>query len=261
MNNSQFRKIITQIIELIKDNKLILEKIKKEDYEVIPFDIDIDKIIDILKQNMNRETSDLSSDMILVEHYGNPYLTALICIEALIYQSSIAIGIEDLCLGLNKAIVKMFNDIFKENKLGIEINLNNNLKIQEIKKSKFDKIVCLGNSNAYSELRKISGAVVKNVPLFSISLYYDSQKFDDLVQNIVSFADKNYYEIDIFEPEEDFDDIVYMINISKDTYCSVILSDDENKQKQFKEKIHSEVICVNENPFNHFKLDISGKIF
>lgn len=261
MNNSQFKRIINQVIELIKDNKSILEKIKKEDYEVISFDADIDKIVNILKQNMNREISDLSSTAILIEHYGNPYLTTLICIETLLHNSSITIGIEDLCFGLNKAIVKIFNDIFKEYKLEIEISLKNNFTKNEIQKSNFDKIICLGNSNSYSELRKISGAIVKNVPLFSISVYYDSEKFEELIKTIVNFADKNFYEIEIFDDEEDFEDVVYMINTSKDAYCSVILSDDENKQKQFKEKIQSEVICVNENPFNNFKLDINGKIF
>lgn len=261
MDNIQFKRIINQVIELIKDNKSVLEKLKKEDYEAIPFEVDIYIIIDILKQNINREISYLSSDAIFVEHYGNPYLTTLICIESLIYQSSITIGIEDLCLGLNKAIVKFFNDIFKEHRLEIEISLKNNFTKNEIQESNFDKIICLGNSNSYSELRKINGAIVKNVPLFSISVYYDSQEFDDLVHKIISFADKNFYEIEIFDDEEDFDDVVYMINSSKDIYCSVILSDDENKQKQFKEKIQSEVICVNENPFTHFKFDISGKIF
>ena len=48
MDKFKFKRVIMQVIELIKDNKTILEKIKKEDYEVIPFDVDIDKIIHIL---------------------------------------------------------------------------------------------------------------------------------------------------------------------------------------------------------------------
>ena len=261
MNNSQLKKIINSVIEYIKDNKSILERIKREDYEVYKFDVDFDKIIKILKENRDREISNLSSVMILANHYGNPYLTTLICVETLVNQSSITIGIEDLCLGMNKAIVKIFNDVLKENKIEIQITLKNNLNNEEIQKLNFDKIVCLGNTNSYADLRKISGAEVRNVPLFSISLYYDSEKFDDLVETIAQYAEKNFYEIEIFDDEEEFEDIIYMINISKDTYCSVILSDDKDKQNEFKEKIHSEVVCVNENPFKQFRLDIRGKIF
>ena len=261
MNNIPLKKIMTSVIELIKDNKSILEKIKKEDYDVISFEVDIDKIINILKENINRKKSDLSSAKVLAKHYGNPYLTTLICVESLVNNSSVTIGIEDLCLGVNKAIVKIFNDIFAENKLGIRINLKNNMTKNEIENSNFDKIICLGNSSSYSELRRIKGPIVKNIPLFSMALYYDSEKFKDLVKNIVNFSDKNFYEIEVFDDEEEFDDVIYMINTSNDVYYSVILSEDRFKQNEFKNKIQSEVICVNENPFKLFKMDISGKIF
>lgn len=260
MDKFKYKRVIMQVIELIKDNKTILEKIKKEDYEVIPFDVDIDKIIHILKENTEKEIFDLSSESVLIEHYGDPYFTTLLCIEALTYQNSITIGIEDLCLGINKAIVKIFNDVFKDNKLEIEITLKNNISISEIQNYNFDKIVCLGNTNAYSNLSKVSGIVVKNVPLFSVALYYDSDEFYDLVEKIVDYCDRNYYEIEVFDNDDEFEDSIYMIN-NINLYCSVILSKDENKQKSFKKEIQSEIVCVNENPFKRFKYDISGKIF
>ena len=260
MDKFKYKRVLMQVIELIKDNKTILEKIKKEDYEVIPFDVDIDKIIHILKENTEKEIFDLSSESVLIEHYGDPYFTTLLCIEALTYQNSITIGIEDLCLGINKAIVKIFNDVFKDNKLEIKITLKNNFTISEIHNYNFGKIVCLGNTNAYSDLSKNSGIIVKNVPLFSVALYYDSDEFYDLVEKIVDYCDRNYYEIEVFDNDDEFEDSVYMINNSN-MYCSVILSKDEEKQKTFKEQIKSEMICVNENPFKLFKFDLSGKLF
>lgn len=250
-------KIVNSVIELVKDNQSILNKIAKEDSEVNPFEFDVYKLIGLLETFKNRSIISKEKRKILIQHYGNPYVTAMVCLESLINQAELVIGIEDFCYGLNQAIVKIFNDVLQEPK----ILLKNNLTLQEIEEIKPDKVVCLGNSNAYMRFRKMKNVEVQNVSLFEVVVYYDSEEYEELVQKIRNYANHNFYEIEIFDETEDFEDVIYAINHSKNQYCAAILSKDKEKQEKFEQKIEAKIICVNENPFTKFELKIPNEIF
>lgn len=254
-------KIITNIMELIKDNKAILEKVKKEDDEIFTFEFNINCLFEMLSNYKNIKCKQTKPKKIFVSSLGNPYVTVMLCLEAILHNCELTLGIEDVCYGLNIALVKIVQDSLKEQKMPIPISLKLNVDKKELETKHWDKIICLGNSNAYMNLRKLEGFEVKYVPFFDIALYYDSIEFEELVETMRKFALQNLCEIEIFDETEEFEDVVYQINHSLPKFCAVILSKDTQKQESFKREIGSQMVFVNQNPFRQFEIKIPEEIF
>lgn len=253
--------VVKFIIEAVKNNKKIFRKLNEEDNEVNYFEFNADKLVQIIQEFKNRDIQEKPKQKILVNHYGNPYITALICMEAVIHNVDVVVGIEDYCYGLNMAIIKIINKALEEKKVSLNFALYNNIKQSEIKKIGIDKVICLGNSNSYMQLRKLKDMEVSNMPLFDLVLYYDSEQYEELARNIKNIANQNFYEIEIFNDTDEFDDVIYTAQNSGRKYCGVILSQDDEKCKRFKELGNFEFVCVNENPFKYFKLKLPENIF
>lgn len=250
-------KLVNSVIELIKDNRNILNKIWQEDKEVNFFEFDVEQLIHWIKDFRNEKIIWKAKQRVLVQHYGNPYITALLCLEGLRKQAEVIIGIEDFCYGLNKAIVKIINDVGQ----GAKILLENNLTYQQIEEMNPDKVVCLGNSNAYMRFRKMKNTMVQNVPLFNLAVYYDCEEYEELVETIRNYAIYHFYEIEIFDETEELEDVIEEIESGQNQYCAVILSKSKEKQEKFKQEIHAKIICVNENPFAKWEYKIPDEVF
>ena len=260
INDKILKKIVDNTIEFLEDNTKMFCELEKKDKEVNDFNFDIKILISMIKEFKKRKLNDKGLKRILVSHCGNPYITALLCFESLINNAEIIIAIDDICYALNYGFVKNFNDILKNQNIEYKIELKNNLSSEEVDKEKFDKIVCLGNFNTYSSYEKCK-STPQFVPFMGIKIYYDSEDYRDLVYDLVNFAELNFYEIEIINYEEDFEDAIFIMNNSEDDYCSTILSKDKKKKERFKKEINSEIICVNENPFKKIKLEIPEKVF
>lgn len=250
-------KLVNLVIELIKENHKVLNQIWQEDKTVNSFEFDVQQLIGLMEKFKKREKMAKRKQKILVEHYGNPYITALLCMEGLLYQVELIIGMEDCCYGLNRAIVKIANEVCQ----GEKILLKNNLTCEEIEKINPNKIVCLGNSNAYMRFRKMKNRKVQNIPLFNLTLYYDSEIYEELAQTIRIYAIQNFYEMEIFDETEDFEEIMEEMKESQNQYCAVILSRDKEKMERFKREIPAKIICVNENPFGKWEWKIPEEVF
>ena len=255
------KRIVNDVIDFVKDNQNRLEKIKQEDSEVFAFGFDVDKLIEVLTNYKNETRKQESTKKIFVSHYGNPYITAMLCLEAIMHQTELVIGIEDICYGLNSAIVKIVNDIVKEYKIHTKISLKMNPSNNDIEAMSLEQCICLGNSNAYTQFRKLKNVETKYVPLFDVAVYYDAEEYEELAEDIRYFAYQNLYEIEIFDETEELEDVIYSINHSLTKQCAVILSKNKEKQEEFKQEINSKIICVNENPFKKFELKILEEIF
>lgn len=250
-------KLVNLVIELIKENHKVLNQILQEDKTVNSFEFDVQRLIDLIKKFKNQKAITKTKQKILVEHYGNPYITALLCMESLINQTDLIIGIEDCCYGLNQAIVKIVNEVGQ----GEKILLENNLTCEEIEKINPNKMVCLGNSNAYMRFRKMKNRKVQNIPLFNLTLYYDSEIYEELAQTIRNYAIQNFYEIEVFDETEEFEEVMEEMKGSQNQYCAVILSKDKEKQKRFRQEMEANLVCVNENPFAKFEWEIPKEVF
>ncbi len=255
------RQIVNEMIEFIKDNKKILEKINQEDYEIFAFHFEVNQLIAIFENYKNETVKPQNTKKILVSHEGNPYITAMICMEAILHKTEVIVEIEEVCYGLNLAIIKMVNDILKDSKNTTKVLLQNAYTNQGIQDLGLDKIVCLGNTNTYMSFKKVKDVEVIYVPFYNISVYYDSEEYEELVENMRYFAQQNLYEIEIFDETEDFEDVIYSINHSLTKHCAVILSQDKQKQEVFRQNVNSKIVCVNKNPFKEFEFKILEEIF
>ena len=65
----------------------------------------------------------------------------------------------------------------------------------------------------------------------------------------------NQYEIEVFT-KDNLDNIIGQINEFGNGFCSVLLSRNKEHIKKFKEEVESEIVCVNENPYNKISFDI-----
>ena len=260
MNNKDFNNILNATIESIKDNKNVFLSLNKEDNEVAYFHFDVNKLIEILKKYKNKCIAKKGKKTLLISHYGNPYITAMLCVESLMNNSEIIIGIENLCYGVNKGIVRVFNNVLKEYKIDRQIDLKNNLLNQEIEKMSIDKIICLGIFNTYEDYKNISKFEIEFIPLYNLFLYYDSEEYDELVEKIRIYSIDNFFEVEILDYEEDFEEVLYIKNFEK-RYFSVLLSKDIEKQHLFKENDKSKILCINENPFKNFEWKLPENIF
>lgn len=260
MNKNIFDKIIKNVIVMIKDNKSILKKLNKQDKKFYNFELDIEKLIEIIK-NIQISEQSANNKKILVSFLGNPYITMLLCLEAIKNECSLTLDINDVCYGINKGIVELVNTSLKDLKINNSINICNCILSKDIRKNSFDKIVCLGDNNSYTVFRKLSDVEVVYIPLFNIKLYYDDEKYEKLVRQIYYYSTDNFFEIEIFDNEEDFEEVVYVINSSHEKHCSVLLSKDKQKQEIFKNSIKEGMIFINENPFKKFEYKLPENIF
>lgn len=261
LNDNNFKNVVDFLMGEIKNNQRILEKLHKEDNEIHPFEFDVSQLMDLIKSYQIKNKNLKNQPKVLIQHYGNPYVTTMLCLESLQNCAELIIGIEDICYGLNMAIVKMFDDAIKENKINTQIFLENNLREEEIQRLNLDKIICLGNSNAYMRFRKIKTRQVKFVPLFNILLYYDAEEYQELAENIRYYANRNFYEVEILDETEGFEEVIYEMKHSENQYCAVMLSKDQEKQERFKREIHTQIICINQNPFHQIEWKIPEGIF
>lgn len=255
------KKIVSSIIELMEENPRTLKQLKMQDDEVCKVDFESSKCIELLKRYENQKLETEEKKHILVSHYGNPYVTVLLCMEALLHNVQLTIAIEDIAYGLNKMIVKMANLALEERGSQRRIDFCYQMTNAEIEKMEVEKVVCLGNSNTYEIFRDLQNKEVKYVPLFNVVVYYDDDRYEELVQNMVEYTEHNFYEIEVFNETDDIEEVLYEITESQEQYCAVILSKDAEKQEKFKEQVKARIVCVNENPFKKFKLEIPEEIF
>lgn len=255
------KKIVSSMVELIQENQRTLNELKKQDDEVCRVHFESSRGIELVRRYEEKQRQESQEKHILVSHYGNPYVTLLLCIEAVLHRVKLTISIEDIAYGLNKAIVKMVNLALEERGMDRQIQFCNQLTNAEIEKMDIERVVCLGNSNTYERFRKMETKEVEYVPLFNVVVYYDDGKYEELVRNMVEYAKKNFYEIEVFDETDDFEEVLYEITETQQQYGAVILSMDANKQEKFKSQVKAKIVCVNENLFKKFELEIPREIF
>lgn len=260
MNKEIYEKIIKRIIINLKENKNIIRKLNEQDKKHYDFELNLEKLIEIVTNNQYMEINQNNKNIFVIS-LGNPYVTMLVCLEAILAGCKLFLDVNEICYGVNKGIVGVINRSLNDLKIDNSIIMCNNFKTKDIQQKNIDKIICLGDNNSYMIYRKMKDVEVKHIPLFNIKLYYDDEQYDDLVKQIYNYAIDNFFEIEIFDNDEDFKEVVNIINICPEKNCSVFLSKDEKKQDIFKNKIKDGIICINENPFKKFEYKLSPNIF
>lgn len=257
--NNIYEKIFDDISKEIstKDFQECLKKVQKVDSHYYKEKITIEDLKKYLLQCKSDEKYEYEDNKIMILQRGNPEIIFQICLEMLKNKTvEVEIVIQDFCLGQNMLIIETINEILKQNRVNKKINLENNLKdnqILEISKA-FNKVICIGDSNLYNRLEnKIPNLELNPYGIFEV--YSDSDEFEELEETFFEYCYQKEFEAESYNDIE-FKDVVRLINKNGYKFSVVLFSKDEEKQKEFREKIESKYVIINKNPFKEIKFEL-----
>ena len=255
-------KLLNEIKESVIKDKEFFEQATEIDFKKWKKKLDLDifsKMIDeYIEMEKNNHTAIIEEgntqiEKIVISYYGNPYVTWILCIQAIIYQKQLLLETGEFMLSTNTFIVNMVNQILKENHLPtllidcIEIVDKKAIIEKEIK-----TIIIGATQNKAEYLGKYI-----YIPYNNYIIYCADEELEKLSKSIYDYACNNFFETEVlFEEdiEEDIEEAIAIINLHKDC-IAVILTKDTNLQKMFREKIENK-LYINENPFSKEEINL-----
>lgn len=249
-------KIWKKLEESIERNKRILEKLNKIDNEYYSFQIKTSKLIEIIKlKEQSKKESEIKEKNILVIHSGNPYLTLLLAIEAIQKEINITIDIQETMYGLNSGIVKIVQEILKEENVDVTINLERDTINEKDNLLKFDKIIVMGERDIYKLLKKRNLKQLSYNPSGNIEIYCDSEKFQEIEEMICEVADYNFMLMERYEECENVEEVIEQINEYGEKDIVIILTKQNISKEELRKKIKGKYVYINENPYKQMEKD------
>ena len=251
-------KLLNEIKESFIKDKEFFEQATEIDFKKWKKKLDlaifskmIDEYIEMEKNNHTAiiEEGNTQIEKIVISDYGNPYITWILCIQAIIYQKQLLLETGEFMLSTNTFIVNMVNQILKENHLPkllihcIEIVDKKAIIEKEIK-----TIIIGATQNKAEYLGKYI-----YIPYNNYMIYCAEEELEELSKSIYDYACNNFFETEVLF-EEDIEEAVEIINLQKDSIV-VILTKDTNLQKLFREKIKNK-LYINENPFSKEEINL-----
>lgn len=251
-------KLLNEIKESVIRDKEFFEQTTEIDFkkwkkkmDLTVFSKIIDEYIEMEKNNhtVMVEEENTQIEKIVISYYGNPYLTFILCIQAIIYQKQLLLETGEFMLSTNTFIVNMVNQILKENHLPkllihcIEIVDKKAIIEKEIK-----TIIIGATQNKAEYLGKYI-----YIPYNNYIIYCVDDELEELSKSIYDYAFNNFFETEVLF-EEDIEEAIEIINLQKDC-IAVILTKDTNLQKMFREKIKNK-LYINENPFSKEEINL-----
>ncbi len=251
-------KLLNEIKESITKDKEFFEQAMDIDFKKWKkkMDLDVfskimDEYIEMEKKNHTAmiEEGNTQIEKIVLSYYGNPYVTLILCIQAIIYQKQLLLETGEFMLSTNTFIVNMVNQILKENHLPkllihcIEIVDKRAIIEKEI------KTIIIGATQNKAEY---FGKYIY-IPYNNYIIYCAEEELEELSKNIYDYACNNFFEAEVLF-EEDIEESIEIINLQKDC-IAVILTKDTNLQNLFREKIRNK-LYINENPFSKEEVNI-----
>ena len=236
--NAMFTKIQKNILE----NKNELENLKKIDNKYCKINFEINKLIEIIEKYKEKNIENKNNEKIIYCN-GNPYIVLNLFMIAIINNINIKINIDNNMVGINKLILKIINNILKENKLKIQIEI-----IEKINCEK--EIIFIDRINDFNILRK-KQKNIRFIPYQMIDIFYDDE-FDELFEKIYEYAINQNIDIDIFDEEEGIESLIKYGKSNK----KIILT----KNKKILDKYKNEKIYLNKNPFKYEEIIFSDNM-
>ena len=248
------KSIIEKIVDKIEECKV--EFIDISIKEKLP-NFSVEKMKEIIIDYKNKEKS-IKKEKIIAITNGNPYTTIILLMESIISESKIIIYNQG---NLNELNQKIIDIIAGEIDIKIEPELESKLKINDIeqylKENKKTKILVIDDIEKY-EILKVMGLPVENKQILSIHIYTDSDEYKTIKQAMIDYCKNNYIKIissNLKNQEEIENDIKK--DISKIT---IILTKEEERYKKLQEKLKTEDIYINMNPFDTIEQEIAKQI-
>lgn len=258
INKELFENILNSIIKNIIENRKLIQKSNSIDLKYYDFNISIDILKSIIQESKNKSVyEDKKEKSIVVLNEGNPYVTLLLCIDAIRTNNKIIILLDDKCLALNTIIVNIVKQTLEDYRIKNTIHMcnlvANNMVLENI--DDIDKIICIKNKNDYLYFKENN---VENVDFYgyeNVEIYCDCEELIEIEKIILEYGYQKDINIDICECESVEESIEY-INTCGSGYCSVILTKSDENGELFKKSVNSQNVYVNESPFKYEKFNL-----
>lgn len=228
----------------LKENKKYFDKANKIDVEITKKKIKLETLIEIVDKYQEVEFKNLNKNFIIY-YKGDPYITINLFMQALLTRSKIVLAQDEFMISINEILFTIFNQTLKEFKIDnlIERCKYDKEQILEIKELINAELVSIGDTLMYQMLEEEG----KFYPYYNIIMYCDNDILAPLKEAISIYCNENHYEIEMLY-EEDLKVAINYINMVETSNILVLLSNNKDNIKIFKEKINKKIF-INENPF------------
>ncbi len=193
LSNKEKEMFLNKLINEIKAQKNNLEKANKIDKKYYSMNIEIEKILAISNEFKKYNINEEISQSVMVVHNGNPYITYILAIKAIINEINIKICINETMLATNMILVQIICYIMKE------LNIKTKLEIQRKLETTGENIIVLGDKSLYSMLLKNGVKNIKYSGKINISIYIENNELEELKQQILTYCAENFIEIEVYE--------------------------------------------------------------
>ncbi len=242
---------LNDIIETFRNNKELLEKATNADNSNFKFNFD--KAIDILNRFREFESAFLEKKSLVVTN-GNPYITIILCMQAISQNISLTINVQDTMTNLNSEIVNLFGLYLNEEGPKIKSYMSP----KEFIEFKADDIVVIDDKSKFYFLRDELKIKVRYVSLLNIDLYTDLDNLSSLTNTINDYCNKEIIGLDIHS-NESIDDFVKETNKYEGGNIALILSKDKINQMDLSDRLVDKKVYYNCNPFSKLESDVALK--
>ena len=242
---------LNDIIESFKSNKDTLEKASKIDES--DFKFSINKAISILNRFREFKSAFLNKKSLVVTN-GNPYITIILCMQAISQNISLSINVQDTMFELNSAIVDVFGLYLN----GEEPKIVKYMTVDEFKNINVDDIIVIDDKSKFNFLKNELNLKVRYVSLLNIDLYTDLDNYSSLTNTINDYCSKEFIGLDIHS-NESLDDFVEEANKYEGGNIALILTKENVNQMDINDKLSDKKVYFNCNPFTKIEVDVALK--
>ena len=248
MEKSKKENVLNKIIKRIKEEEKNIYKANGIDRKHYKMKVNIHRLIQISENLKEKDIGEFTDENVIITHNGNPYMTYILAIKAICSNTNIEICVNETMLGTNSVIVKIIEEILKELKINIHIDVIGMLDIETLKNTQDTKMIVLQDKAQYSQLLRAKVPNVYYKPIYNVALYIDDEEFEEIQQDIIQYCDENFIEIEIYDAE-DIEDAIEQLEADNEGEYALILTKqkvDMDKIQELKEKENID-IYINKN--------------
>lgn len=258
---SQWKRILRQIKEEIKDNRVSINKMLEIDKKHYKKQVSIEELIEQVEKYEKEEVFQLSPKTYMYSYYGDPIITINLLIKSIQNNTKAIFAIEDFMLAINTILIAIVNNVLEDNNIDEMFILQNLLDVKEVKaySIKIDKIICIGNSFNFELYKKNKIKNVEYESFNTIDIFCDSESLEELQKKIYEYCQEEYIEIEVYHCE-DIDEAIELFNLSSASK-GVLLTKNKNNIQKAKDKIKNIKMIINKNPFEQQNFEKLDKYF
>lgn len=266
-NSNMINKILERLDKFISENKNDFDKSIEIDNEKNNVKIELDKLINIIKENKNNsEFFPVFTAKKIVDGYGNicvlyngnPYITLKLIINALRTHNNIVFCTDNF-LHINGLLIEGINIVVKELKYAEKIALlqtnisETNLNIGQ---KYFNLVLYIGNKISFKNVQKLFNVPSICIEYGYINVFIEDDSFKDILLDIDKYAYKNSISINYFDNTDIEETIEHVNQYNLNDYFVIFTKNPEIAYKLVS-SIKAKNILINANPFENYEFYIN----